>query len=131
MKNKYFSANESGHNWRLSFKHIIVLWISSAILFGCGNSSSNDENDSITIETLQAAENVADINLTNRERKEILERVKSNTNTYKNFREQHLNYYSYPSMVFNPVPPGVKFDQEVKPLIFSEVKINLPQKKKI
>ena len=127
MKNKYFRTNEACHSWKLFFKHIVVLWISSAILLGCGNNMSNDEDDNISIEVLQSAENVADINLTNRERKEILKKVKSNTKTYKNFREQHLNYYSYPSMVFNPVPPGVKFDQEEKPLIFSEVKINRPK----
>jgi len=126
MKNKYFNANESEHTRRVFFKHILILWISSAILLGCDNSSSNDENNSITIETLQAAENVADINLTNRERKEILDRVKSNTKTYKNFREQHMSYYSYPSMVFNPVPPGVKLDREEKPIVFSEVKIKRP-----
>ena len=126
MKNKYFSTNKSGHSWRILLKQIVFLFIFSALLFGCDNPSLNDENDSITIEMLQAAENIADISLTDRERKEILERVKSNTKTYKNFREQHMSYYSYPSMVFNPVPPGVKLDREEKPIVFSEVKIKRP-----
>jgi Asp-tRNA(Asn)/Glu-tRNA(Gln) amidotransferase A subunit family amidase len=126
MKNKYFSTNKSGHSWRIFLKQIVVLFLFSAILFGCDNPSLNDENDSITIEMLQAAENIADISLTDRERKEILDRVKSNTKTYKNFREQHISYYSYPSMVFNPVPPGVKLDREEKPIVFSEVKIKRP-----
>jgi len=106
-------------------KEIVVLLI-SAILFGCNNPSLKDENDSITKEMLQAAENIADINLTNRERKEILERVKSNTKTYKNFREQHMSYYSYPSMVFNPLPAGYTVEHEQKQLIFSEVKTQRP-----
>jgi Asp-tRNA(Asn)/Glu-tRNA(Gln) amidotransferase A subunit family amidase len=126
MKNKYFSTNKSGHSWRILLKQIVFLFIFSALLFGCDNPSLNDEKDSITIEMLQAAENIADIQLTIKERKEILERVKSNTKTYKNFREQHLSYYSYPSMVFNPLPPGVKLDREEKPLVFSEVKIKRP-----
>ena len=126
MKNKYFSTNKSGHSWRILLKQIVFLFIFSALLFGCDNPSLNDENDSITIEMLQAAENIADISLTDRERKEILDRVKSNTKTYKNFREQHISYYSYPSMVFNPVPPGVKLDREEKPIVFSEVKIKRP-----
>jgi len=126
MKNKYFSTNKSGHSWRILLKQIVFLFIFSALLFGCDNPSLNDENDSITIEMLQAAENIADISLTDRERKEILDRVKSNTKTYKNFREQHMSYYSYPSMVFNPVPLGVKLDREEKPIVFSEIKIKRP-----
>jgi len=106
---------------------IVVLCICLTILLICGNSSSNNEDNSITIETLQAAENIADISLTNRERKEILERVKSNTVTYKNFREQHLNYYSFPSMVFNPLPTGLTVDHEQKQLFFSEVKTQRPE----
>ncbi len=127
MKNKYFRTIEAGHSWKLFYKHIVVLWITSSILLGCGNNMSNDEDDNITIEVLQAAENVADINLSNRERKEILEKVKSNTETYKNFREQHLDYYTYPSVVFNPVPPGYTFEREQKPIIFSEVVIQRPK----
>jgi len=127
MKNKYFSTDKSGHFWRIFLKQIVVLFIFSAILFGCDNSSLNDEKDSITIEMLQAAENIADINLTDSERKEILERVTSNTKTYKSFREQHLNYYSYPSMVFNPLPAGHTVEHEQKQLIFSEVKTQRPE----
>jgi Asp-tRNA(Asn)/Glu-tRNA(Gln) amidotransferase A subunit family amidase len=126
MKNKYFSTNKSGHSWIILLKQMVFLFIFSALLFSCDNPSLNDENDSITIEMLQAAENIADISLTDRERKEILDRVKSNTKTYKNFREQHMSYYSYPSIVFNPIPPGVKLDREEKPIVFSEVKIKRP-----
>ena len=127
MKNNDFSTNKSEHSWRILLMQIVVLFIFSAILFGCDNPSLNDEKDSITIEMLQAAENIADINLTDRERKEILERVKSNTKTYKSFREQHLNYYSYPSMVFNPLPAGYTIEHEQKQLIFSEVKTQRPK----
>ncbi|MBN1997589.1 amidase [candidate division KSB1 bacterium] len=126
MKYRYFSANESGHHRRLFFKHIVVLWISSVMLLGCGNSSI-DEDDRITAETLEAAEKIAGIKLNSNERKKILERINSNSKTYKNFREQHLNYYSYPSVVFNPVPPGITFEHDQKPLIFSKVKIQRPK----
>ena len=126
MKNKDFGTNKSEHSGRILLKQIVVLLIFSAILFGCSTSPSNDEDDSITIETLRSAENIADIQLSIKERNEILEKVKSNTEMYKNFREQHLSYYSYPSMVFNPMPPGVKLNREEKPLVFSEVKIKRP-----
>ena len=127
MKNKYVSTNKPRHSWRILLKQIVVLFLFSAILFGCDNPSLNYENESITIEMLQAAENIADISFTDRERKEILERVTSNTKTYKNFREQHLNYYSYPSMVFNPLPAGYTVEHEQKPLNFSEIKIQRPE----
>jgi len=127
MKNKDFGTNKLEHSGRILLKQIVVLLIFSVILFGCNNYSSKDENESITKEMLQVAENIADINLTNRERKEILERVKSNTKTYKNFREQHMNYYSYPSMVFNPLPAGYMVEHEQKQLKFSELKTQRPE----
>ena len=78
MKKKYFDICESGHNRRLIYVNLIALCISSIIIFGCSYSSSYIEDDSITIETLQSAENVAGIVLTHKERKEVLEKVKSN-----------------------------------------------------
>jgi len=122
VKNRFVSAYEPGHHLRVFLKYIVVLWISSVFLLGCGNSSPNDKKDNITTETLEVAGKIADISLTDRERKKILKKVRSNTKTYKNFRDQHMSYYSYPSMVFNPVPPGVTLEQEQKPLNFSQIK---------
>ncbi len=128
MKHKNSNTNESVNNRRIFLQHLAVLGISSTVLPSCANAIAVSEDNGITIETLEAAEKVAGIKFSNEERKEILEKVKSNVETFKKFREQHLSYYSYPSMVFNPVPPGFKFEHEKKPLIFSEVKIQRPQK---
>ena len=128
MKHKDSNSKGTTHNRRNFLQHLAVLGISSTVLPCCANAIAVDENNDITVETLEAAEKLADIKLSNEERKEILEKVKSNVETFKKFREQHLDYYSYPSMVFNPVPPGFKFDHEQKQLVFSEVKIQRPQK---
>jgi len=127
IKNKHASVNEPRYHRRVFFKYIVILWISSVFIFGCDNSSPNNKNDNITTETLEAAEIIAGVKLNNKERKKILEKVISNSETYKNFREQHLNYYSYPSVVFDPVPAGLTVDHEQKQLIFSEVKTQRPE----
>jgi len=126
MKYKTSNSNESVHNRRIFLQHLAVLGISSALIPACANATIVDEDDGITVETLKAAEKVAGIELNNDERKEILERVVTNVKTYNKFREQHLSYYSFPSIVFNPVAPGFKFDYEKKPLVFSEVKTQRP-----
>ncbi len=127
MKQKPSNSNESVHNRRIFLQHLAVLGISSAVLPGCANATVVGEDNGITVETLKAAEKIAGLTLNNGERKEILERVNTNLETYNKFREQHLSYYSFPSLVFNPVSPGFKFDHEKKPLIFSKVKIQRPK----
>ena len=127
MKHKNSNSKGSTNNRRIFLQHLAVLGISSTLLPSCANAITVGENNDITVETLEAAEKLADIKLSNEERKEILEKVKSNVETFKKFREQHLDYYAYPSMVFNPVPPGFKFDHEKKPLIFTEIKIQRPK----
>jgi len=118
MKKQSSNSKGSTHNRRNFLQHLAVLGISSTVLPCCANAIAVGEDNGITVETLEAAEKLADIQLNNEERKEILEKVKSNVETFKKFREQHLGYYSFPSMVFNPVPPGFKFDHEQKPLVF-------------
>lgn len=120
MKNSYTHTKEPIHNRRVFLEQISLLGISAALFQGCSNSIALDEENSITIETLKSAEKLADIKFSEGERDKILEKVRSNTITYNNFREQQLSYYAYPSMVFNPVPAGFKFDYENKPLNFSE-----------
>ena len=127
MNNISINAIKSGHNRRLYFMYIILLWISSVFIPGCHSSSSNNNVDQISTETLEAAEIIAGIKLNNKEREKILERVSNNSESYKNFRRQHLDYYTYPSVVFNPVPLGYTFEREQKPIIFSEVVIQRPK----
>ncbi|MBI9036583.1 MAG: amidase [Bacteroidales bacterium] len=128
MNNTNSNLKGSTNNRRMFLQHLAVLGISSTLLPCCANTIAIEENNGITIETLEAAEKLADIKLSNGERKEILEKVKSNVETFKKFREQQLGYYSFPSMVFNPVPPGFIYDHEQKPIVFSEVKTQRPQK---
>ncbi|MCD4698343.1 MAG: amidase [Bacteroidales bacterium] len=125
MKYDSGTSIKSVQNRRLFLGQLAALGISSSLFPGC--SLAIDQDDTITVETLKATEKIAGITLNNKERNEILEGVKSNLETYNNFREQHLNYYSYPSVVFNPVPPGVTFNQERQQAIFSEIKVVRPQ----
>ena len=77
VKNRFVSAYEPGHHLRVFLKYIVVLWISSVFLLGCGNSSPNDKKDNITTETLEVAGKIADISLTDRERKSSINSLSS------------------------------------------------------
>ncbi len=126
MKSKSLTSTKSALNRRVFLEYLSVLGISTAVISGCSVPETADDN-SITIETLEAAEKIAGIELSNKERKEILKGVLQNLEKYDRFRNQHMDYFAFPSMVFNPVPPGLKFDQLKKQPIFSELQIHRPQ----
>lgn len=126
MKYDSVASKKSVQNRRLFIGQLAALGISSSLFPGC-SLAIDQEDDTITVETLKEAEKIAGIQLTNRERKDVLEGVIENVDVYGLFREQHLDYYSFPSVVFNPVPPGFRFDYGKKQLIFTEVKIQRPK----
>lgn len=127
MKSKSLTSLKSTLNRRVFLEYLSVLGISTTVISGCSIPETGDD-DSITIETLEAAEKIAGIELSNKERKEILEGVLRNLEKYDRFRNQHMDYFAFPSMVFNPVPPGLQFDLVKKPPVFSEPKVSRPQK---
>lgn len=125
MKSTNSSSKPSTSNRRKFLGHLAALGISSAILPAC--SADFDDNETINLETLEEAEKLAGIELSNKERKEVLDGAVENTEVYKRFREQQMDYYQFPSLVFDPVPAGVKFDRDKKEPVFTKVKINRPQ----
>ncbi len=126
MKSRSLNPTKSSLDRRVFLEYLSVLGISTAVIPGC-TVPATDEDGSITVETLEAAEKIAGIKLSNKERKEILEGVQANLEKYDRFRDQHLDYFAFPSVIFNPVPPGLKFDQNKKQPIFSDVQIQRPR----
>lgn len=125
MDQKELKSDESVNSRRRFLGHLAALGVSSAIFPACARVTENEKE--ITTSSLKEAEKIADIKLSDKERKEILKSVRHNTETYKKLRDQHLSYYAYPSLVFKPTPPGFKFISEKKPLIFSKFNTKKPQ----
>jgi len=103
---------------------LATLGMSSTVAAG---SRMNQDDGPISIDTLKAAEKIAGIELTDKEREEILEGVRNNGAVYDAFRKQPLDYFQFPSLAFNPVPPGMRFDMEKKKPIFSDVPAESPR----
>ncbi len=102
---------------------LAAMGMTSAIpSFGLGNR----DDSGISEETLKAAEKIAGIELTDKEREEILEGVKENRAVYDEFRKRHMDYFQFPSLTFNPAPPGIRFDTEKKKPVFSDAPIRRP-----
>jgi len=85
------------------------------------------DDGTISIDTLKAAEKIVGIELSDKEREEILEGIKHNRAVYDAFRKQQIDYFQFPSLTFNPVPPGMRFDIEKKKPIFSDVPMEWPR----
>jgi Asp-tRNA(Asn)/Glu-tRNA(Gln) amidotransferase A subunit family amidase len=79
----------------------------------------------ITIEMIAAAEKIFGIELTIEERKQILERLYENLALYQTLRDEKLDDTVMPSMVFNPIPPGVTFSKERHPFRYSDVDVEM------
>jgi len=112
---------------RKFLQQAVALGITSVVSPGCSIDLDEDDDESITLKTLKEAEKIAGIQLSNQERKEVLEGVIETVEVYGHFREQQLDYYSFPSVVFNPIPPGLKINYEKRQTVFSDIQIDRPQ----
>jgi Asp-tRNA(Asn)/Glu-tRNA(Gln) amidotransferase A subunit family amidase len=80
----------------------------------------------ITVEMIAAAEEISGIELTDEERKEVVEGLCENLEYYQALRERQIDDTVVPSMVFNPIPPGMTFLREQKPIRYSDVAVEPP-----
>ena len=81
----------------------------------------------ITLDMIEAAEKIFDIELTAEDRLSILEGLNEDQKILQDFREVDIDYSRVPSMVFNPIPPGMTFSQERMPFRYSDVQVNMPE----
>lgn len=121
------SNNNPELNRRRFLEYFAAVGISSAVMPSISSNIKQSEN-TITIETIAAAEKLIGIEFTDEERKQMLKGLVSNLKRYRNFRDAKIPDHVNPSMVFNPVPPGMKISKERKPVKFSKVKVNKPNR---
>ena len=81
----------------------------------------------ITLDMIAAAERICGIELTDEERREVLERLPENLELYQSLREEGLNDTVVPCMVFNPIPAGMTFPTERQPFRYSDVDVEMPE----
>lgn len=73
----------------------------------------------ITTEDIKAAEKIIGLNFTRKERKMMLDNLKDNLSRYKELRKVNIQNQVPPSILFNPVVPGMSLEKEQKPFTYS------------
>jgi Asp-tRNA(Asn)/Glu-tRNA(Gln) amidotransferase A subunit family amidase len=76
---------------------------------------------------IAAAEKIFSIELTDKERREIIEGLIEYREIYEGAREFTLDDTVVPAMVFNPIPPGMTFSREKEPFKYSDVQVQRPE----
>jgi Asp-tRNA(Asn)/Glu-tRNA(Gln) amidotransferase A subunit family amidase len=118
-------SEKLGFNRRQFFEYFAAIGITSAVLPAC-RPGEVEEKSEITVETIEAAEKIARIELTSEERKKIVKRLNRNLKTYRDLREKKIDNSTNSALVFNPIPPGMKFPMEKKPFKHSVAKVKKP-----
>lgn len=126
FRNNENNATEKSDLGRRKF--LLALAALGAASTAAPDSLAKQDEGGISTDTLKAAEKIAGIELTDKEREEILEGVVKNRAVYDALRKQHMDYFQFPSLTFNPVPPGMRFDAKKKKPVFSKAPIKRPQR---
>lgn len=81
----------------------------------------------ITTRDIISAEKIIGLNFTREERKMMLDNLKANLSRYKALRKVDLPNQVSPSILFNPIVPGMNFEKEQKSFTFSaDTEIQMP-----
>jgi hypothetical protein len=76
------SSEKSGFNRRQFFEYFAAIGITSAVVSSC-KQGEVEEIGEITVEMVEAAEKIAGIKLTPKEREKIVKRLNRNLETYR------------------------------------------------
>lgn len=82
----------------------------------------------ITTKDIEAAEKIIGLNFTRKERKMMLNNLKTNLSKYQGLRTVDLQNHIPPSLLFVPLPAGTKVEKEQKPFSYSaDERIQIPE----
>lgn len=82
----------------------------------------------ITSKDIEAAEKIIGLDFTRKERKMMLDNLKSNLSKYKGLREVDLQNHIPPSLLFVPLPAGMKLEKTQMPFSYSaDESIQIPE----
>ncbi len=119
------NSEKLGFNRRQFFEYFAVIGITSAVMPAC-QPGEVEEKGEITVKMIEAAEKIAGIKLTPKEREKIVKRLNKNLETYRGLREKKIGNSMNSALVFNPIPPGMTFPTERKSFRHSVVGVKKP-----
>jgi Asp-tRNA(Asn)/Glu-tRNA(Gln) amidotransferase A subunit family amidase len=102
--------------------------VGSTLLPGALAAVAQD-SDAVTVEMLEAAQQIAGLRFTPDELQAIagrLNRTGGDTSAYETLRAANLGNSTQPALVFNPVPPGMTLPTERRPMRRQEVTVAMP-----
>ncbi len=127
MEQEANNQKGSNVNRRRFIQHLAILGASSLVVKGCSSPITENQRG-ITIESIKAAENLIGIELTDDERRDILEGLQENLKGYTSIREKKLGAADFPSAMFNPLPAGFQIPVERRPSRYSTVSVQVPSR---
>jgi len=113
-----------------TFILIIISVLSGFWYTGGTMAQENDQKEySFSKDDISGAEQLFGLNFTESERDLMMDELQSNLDSYKKLMELQLSNDVAPALVFNPIPAGMTFSNEQKPVEFSKPgQVKMPEK---
>jgi len=98
---------------------IIAMALLFILVFGGAFALYYFKGRQITTRDIASAEKIAALHFTAKERKMILNGVRRNPSNYERLRNTPLDNHVPPALLFNPILPGMEFEQTQSPLKYT------------
>ena len=107
------------------FLGIISLLVAATVFA----SLPSQEKKDITTGDIKSAQKIIGLDFTEEEREMMLDSLKRNLAAFTELRKVKLPNSLPPALIFNPIPPGTRFENKKKPYIFPlNTSIQVPEK---
>ncbi len=111
----------------VSICSFLILFLLAVLLFGGAYALYYFKGRQVTIKDIKAYEKVIGLEFTPKERKMMLSSIQRRRGTYQDLREIDIPNSTPPALLFNPLLPGFKFEEEQAPFHYSmEKSIKVP-----
>ncbi len=99
----------------------VILVMGCTYFAGGAMAQQNNKNEySFSKDDIAGAEHLFGLNFTDAERDSMMDELQSNLDSYKQLMGMHLSNDVSPALIFDPVPPGMTFSKDQKPVKFSD-----------
>jgi len=98
---------------------LIVIAFLFILVFGGAFALYYFKGRQITTSDIASVEKIAALHFTAKERKMMLNGVRRNSSRYERLRNTSLENHVPPALLFNPVIPGMEFEQKQSPLKYT------------
>ena len=116
MASHHFKSKGSAAIWTFLF-----LFLAAVILFGGAFALYHFKGGkNITIKDIKAYEKIIGLEFSNNERKMMLDNIQRSPSRYQELRKIEIPNSIPPALLFNPLVPGLKIEEERKPFLYTE-----------